>query len=521
MRKVSLIIIFIVLCHKLAYSRILVIDDNAGNVNVGKYVEYILDRNKNLNIQSVLKSASFSRYQNDYMAFQFTSSDIWLKFTILNDSSELRYLEIDQPNIDNIEFYEIEQDLVVRSKKNIGDLFPFSNREVNHRNYVFKIKKSKSPVTYIIKIVSSSHITFSMKIYSKKLYEQNNIEELIVIWAFIFLMFFFSVYFIFNYILFHDMEIIYLSIFNLLFALWGFSYYGPGFQLIWPQYPIIQYVLINALIILIPVAFYQFSRHFFNLKENSPVINIIIIIGEIIFVIPFIAVTVFKTSKLTTIGAVTSTLMSIILIIYAIRQAVKGDKSALFYLFSFCGLFISVLLSYMSIYSSLNLPVIRKWSMPIGSLWMSVFLSIGLYNKIKSLRKRFINAGRDSHMLNLIGDNESRTKLTATTKTKIKKALYYINENYLYDLSREGLAASLDISPNHLGKYFKVYTGKTINEYIKYLRIMDSAEKLRSSDENIGDISSSVGFENLRTFNRAFLEIMKITPSNYRKDYRK
>lgn len=111
--------------------------------------------------------------------------------------------------------------------------------------------------------------------------------------------------------------------------------------------------------------------------------------------------------------------------------------------------------------------------------------------------------------------------ITLQTEEKIKLAEEYLRNNYLRDISREGLAASLDISPNHLGKFFKIYTGKKINEFISELRIQDAAKRLRENkDENVINIAFSVGFESLSTFNRAFLKIMGITPSEYKDQYK-
>ena len=111
--------------------------------------------------------------------------------------------------------------------------------------------------------------------------------------------------------------------------------------------------------------------------------------------------------------------------------------------------------------------------------------------------------------------------ITTQTEEKIKQAAEYLRNNYLRDISREGLAASLDISPNHLGKFFKIYTGKKINEYISELRIREAAKRLKENkNENVISIAFSVGFESLSTFNRAFLKIMGITPSEYKDQYK-
>ncbi|MBN2157981.1 MAG: helix-turn-helix domain-containing protein [Spirochaetes bacterium] len=117
-------------------------------------------------------------------------------------------------------------------------------------------------------------------------------------------------------------------------------------------------------------------------------------------------------------------------------------------------------------------------------------------------------------------EQKKNYSLTKQTKDKILLAIEYIKENYTSDISREGLAASLDISPNHLGKFFRIYTGLKINEYINSLRINDAAKRLRENrDENIINIAFLVGFESLSTFNRAFLKVMGTTPTEYKDQF--
>ena len=101
----------------------------------------------------------------------------------------------------------------------------------------------------------------------------------------------------------------------------------------------------------------------------------------------------------------------------------------------------------------------------------------------------------------------------------MEKAIEYLNENFTFEISREGLAALLDINPDNLGRIFKKYTGKKLSDYINELRIKDAALKLTNTDDNIVNIAFSVGFESLSTFNRVFLKIMKITPTGYRNSF--
>ncbi len=101
---------------------------------------------------------------------------------------------------------------------------------------------------------------------------------------------------------------------------------------------------------------------------------------------------------------------------------------------------------------------------------------------------------------------------------RIEQVLRYIRENFTEDISREGLAAMVDIHPDTLGRFFKIYANMRIGDYINELRINAATRKLLESDATIITIAFEAGFDSLRTFNRVFRKIMKMTPEEYRKN---
>ena len=103
---------------------------------------------------------------------------------------------------------------------------------------------------------------------------------------------------------------------------------------------------------------------------------------------------------------------------------------------------------------------------------------------------------------------------------KIKEVISIINEKYFSELDRVVLAKSVGVHPDNLSKQFKKYTGKKLSDYIYELRINEASKRLRETDDKIIDIAFSVGFESLRTFNRVFPKIMRMTPINYRRQHR-
>ena len=111
----------------------------------------------------------------------------------------------------------------------------------------------------------------------------------------------------------------------------------------------------------------------------------------------------------------------------------------------------------------------------------------------------------------------ARLTITDSSEEKLARVIEFINENYASDISREGLAAAVDINPNYLSSLFKAYTGKKINEYINHLRIHEAAKKLKNNEPKIIEIAFDVGFESLSTFIRAFKNELGMTPTEYRK----
>jgi AraC-like DNA-binding protein len=120
---------------------------------------------------------------------------------------------------------------------------------------------------------------------------------------------------------------------------------------------------------------------------------------------------------------------------------------------------------------------------------------------------------------NLVRDNQNRKdnkRLSPEAEKKITRVMDYIEKNYRYDISREGLAVYCNMSLSNLSSGFKMYTGMKIGDFVNQLRIRDAMVQLKGSDKSIIEIAFSTGFESLRTFNRVFFKINGITPSGYR-----
>ena len=76
------------------------------------------------------------------------------------------------------------------------------------------------------------------------------------------------------------------------------------------------------------------------------------------------------------------------------------------------------------------------------------------------------------------------------------------------------------MEPSSFCRYFKKKTSRTFIDYVKNVRIGMAARLLAETDKQITQICYDCGYNNLANFNHYFKQIMKKTPSEYRKAFR-
>ncbi len=103
-----------------------------------------------------------------------------------------------------------------------------------------------------------------------------------------------------------------------------------------------------------------------------------------------------------------------------------------------------------------------------------------------------------------------------TNNTTLFEVLNYCSANFSADITLEDIADALHISKFHISHLINGKLGLSFNTYINSLRINAACELLNETDKRISEISEEVGFGSIRSFNRAFKEMMNLTPLEYR-----
>lgn len=96
------------------------------------------------------------------------------------------------------------------------------------------------------------------------------------------------------------------------------------------------------------------------------------------------------------------------------------------------------------------------------------------------------------------------------------QALHYISEHFTEPLTLETTADALGISRIHLSHIFSQQLRINFRQYINTLRIDRACYLLRDPAYTISQIAEQCGYNNPRTFHRAFLSQCQIPPKQYR-----
>jgi AraC-like DNA-binding protein len=104
-----------------------------------------------------------------------------------------------------------------------------------------------------------------------------------------------------------------------------------------------------------------------------------------------------------------------------------------------------------------------------------------------------------------------------SSMSRINQVLDFLNENYAEDIAMSDVCALVGMTEPSFSRYFRKTMGNTFTDFLNAMRISKACQLLVQTDQLISNVCYEVGFRNLANFNRRFLAVKGITPSDYRK----
>ncbi len=199
----------------------------------------------------------------------FSDSAFWLRIVIPQSARDDNHvLEIGYPLLDVVDMFWTHNGQLTE-RYETGDIRPFHNRPVVHRNFVFPVPFSADTVIAYIKIESQGPIQVPIKFVSSKEFVAN--EQLAYGWQAMFfgIIVALALYNLFLFLIIRDQTYLWYVLAVLTLGLVQLNFHGVLFQWYWPDLPEVNRYFTVLIIGLSIITAVMFAIWFLNVRRYS------------------------------------------------------------------------------------------------------------------------------------------------------------------------------------------------------------------------------------------------------------
>ncbi|PCK08302.1 MAG: hypothetical protein COA42_09955 [Alteromonadaceae bacterium] len=176
---------------------------DTSHYSLGLHLQYIEDTSGQLSVEEVNSDTPPSPWQNNTLHepnFGYSASTYWLRFrlniapSITRTTVDTRYqfpaerynqkhwlLEVARSTLFQIEFYAFDENNTLQQYTHTGTGFPFSQRPVMHRNFIFPLAIENSQTwTIYLRVSSQRPLTVPIHLWEEKAFDKAEQNQLIM-----------------------------------------------------------------------------------------------------------------------------------------------------------------------------------------------------------------------------------------------------------------------------------------------------------------------------------------------------
>ena len=121
-------------------------------------------------------------------------------------------------------------------------------------------------------------------------------------------------------------------------------------------------------------------------------------------------------------------------------------------------------------------------------------------------------------MLERIMDSIHRHR-RSTHPLLVARALQFMAEHFVENISREDVARAVHVSPSHLSRMIREHIGRSYTDLLNQMRVDRAGELLARSDKPLVLIAFETGFKDQSYFTKVFRRYTRSTPRQYRESH--
>ncbi len=383
--------------------------------SIARHIEYYEDKEGGLSFEDLDDSGrSWDTISKDSVNFGFTASAYWLRLRLENPLGEETdfYLDLNPGFINFIDFYKPRPDGGYTAI-HTGDRRPFNTRDLDTKDFVFKLSLRPGVHTYYLRVQSINPLDFDIELSSPEAYLAESTRALPFLWIYFGLMLALAIYNLFYFVSVRQPVYLFCTGVIASFGISRLFFAGFGFQYLWPDSVWMQDHAPYVFGVVLMVFSTYYYRHLLRTWETFPVIDKALVFVSLLPSLPILII--FALSKpnflIFILDVVWALIIITLFVILLIRASIKGFRQARIILSGFGAAFIFYVVGMLRISSALPVNDFTNYSLFIADAIFAVVVSFALADTINTMKNELADlndALRDSQKnYQLISENIS------------------------------------------------------------------------------------------------------------------
>lgn len=368
------------------------LEANRPVINAAPHIDILEDKAGTLTLDAVRTSPA-ERWQTrtplpgSDLNLGYSSSVYWLRLTLVESTSSRPWLlEVGFPSLDSIHFYGPLQGGLQEFQT--GDLQPFVQRPLVHRNFVFPLalptekEGQQAPTTIYLRVQSHGSLTLPLMLWQHPAFAEHTQLTYTLLSLYYGILIALGLYNLLLYFALRDRLYLAYVACVISMAVGQLSHNGLGNQFLWPDLPWWGDVAFNSGFAATGCFGAIFTRLFLRTAQASPRLDQVLQVLTLCFAVAALGPLFIPyrwAAMLTSLSGVT---FSVFAVITGIACWLRGSAGARWFILAWTLLLVGVAMLALRNFGWLPTNALTSYGMQIGSSLEMIFLSFALADRI-------------------------------------------------------------------------------------------------------------------------------------------
>lgn len=319
--------------------------------------------------------------------FGYNSARHWFQFKVFNptESKKTWVLELGYPLIQRVTLFEESQGKALK-KTSTGKLFPFEERPIKHRNFLFPFElAAKETTTFYLVLETVGALRAPLQIYGRDAFIKATVRQSLGFGIYYGAILALVLYNLFVFLSLRDRNFLFYVLYASSFALLQATLSGVAYQYLWPEAPWMNNRMVPILVGFSFFFLVLFTRNFLDTPKHAPRTNRMLMVLSGVSIFLFVLGIGWYGIAANQLSSAMVTVAPLLVLPAAVICWRRRVPAAGYYLLAFVCFFAGSSAVAAKDLGIISLNFVTVYGMHLGSCLEALLFSIGLANRMRVL----------------------------------------------------------------------------------------------------------------------------------------